>query len=90
MEVSNSAQTLVLDVQIRILRKIKNKLDPKIIWWWLKEGHQRVFIYILPKAELKAKDDPDATWNNITSCIKRITKNVLGKSNNGAPPCKYT
>ena len=36
---------LVLDVQIRKrFKKIKRKLDPKIKWWRLKEGNQRVFV----------------------------------------------
>jgi len=25
----------------------------------------------------KAQDDPNTTWNKITSCIKRVAKDVL-------------
>ena len=54
---------LILDIQIRrIFRKIKYKLDPKIKWWWLKEGNQRVFVdRVIQEAEWKAQDDPNTT-----------------------------
>ena len=83
---------LILDVRIRRrFRKIKRKLDPKIKWWRLKEGNQRVFVdRVVHEADWKAQDDPNTTWNKITNCIKRVAKDVLGESRCGAPPCKNT
>jgi len=46
---------LVFDVRIRRFRKIKHKLDPKIKWWWLKEGNQGVFVdRVVYEADLKS------------------------------------
>ena len=42
------------------------------------------------EADWKAQDDPITIWNKIASCIKRIAKDVLGESQNGAPPYKDT
>ena len=36
------------------------------------------------------QDDPNIIWNKIASCFKRVTKDVLGESGGGAPPCKDT
>ena len=36
----------------------------------------------------QAQDNPNTTWNKITSCIKIVAKNVLGESRGGTPPCK--
>ena len=83
---------LILDVWIRRrFRKIKRKLDPKIKWWQLKEGNQRVFVdRVVYEADWKAQDDPNTTWNKIASCIKRVVKDVLGESRGGASPYKDT
>ena len=36
---------LILDVRIRSrFRRITRKLDPKIKWWQLNEGNQKVFV----------------------------------------------
>ena len=54
---------LILDVRIRRrIRKIKRKLDPKIKWWWLKEGNQRVFVdRVVHEVDWKAQNDPNTT-----------------------------
>ena len=59
MSVVTQHKLLVLNVQIRRrIRKIKHKLDPKIKWWRLKEGNQRVFIdRVIHEADWKAHDD---------------------------------
>jgi len=72
---------LILNVQIRRrFRTIQRKLDLKIKWWRLKKGN-RVFIdRVVHEADWKDQDDPNTTWNKITSCIKRVAKDVLGES----------
>ena len=52
---------LSFNIQIRRrFRKIKRKLDPKIMFWRLKEGNQGVFIdRVVHEADWKAQDDPN-------------------------------
>jgi len=38
----------------------------------------------------KTQDDLNTTWNKITSCIKKVAKDVLAESRSGALPCKDT
>ena len=39
---------------------------------------------------MKNPDDPNTTWNKISSCIQSVAKDVLSKSRGGDPPCKDT
>ena len=62
-----------------------------IKWWRLKEGNQGVFVdRVVHEADWKAQDDSSTTWNKINSCIKRVSIDVLGKSQGGTPLCKDT
>lgn len=36
---------------------------------------------------LEGQDVPNVVWNKIVRFIKRVLKDVLGESRNGAPPC---
>ena len=69
---------LILDIWIRRrFRKIKRKLDPKIKWWQLNEGNQKVFVdRVVHEDDWKAQDDPNTTWNKIASCIKRVERYI--------------
>ena len=56
-----------------------------------KRSNQGVFVdRVVHEANWKAQDDPNTTWNKIASSIKRVAKNVLGESWDGAPLCKDT
>ena len=81
---------LVMDAHIkRDRRKNKALKCPRTRWWNLKGEKQVTFKEkVLAQCVWDTERNASQMWDSITSCIRKVVKQVLGESKGFAPPQK--
>jgi hypothetical protein len=83
---------MVLDIDIKNQSRVRKvKINPRTRWWNLKGEKLELFKdKVLNEATWNSEEETNIMWNKMATCIRRISKEILGESKGKGPQSKET
>ena len=90
--VATQHKLVVLEVRYNKVRRMQRRVqNPRIRWWKLKGDHQIAFKdKLLKEGPWQLDDGADKMWKEMSTCIQRVAREVLGESKGNGGQAKET